>query len=132
MSSNIRLEKLCQQCGEKFTAKTLVTQYCGERCAKRAYKKRMRDKKVRLAPLEAQLSKLVGPDKIRIGKKKRLTVDPNALIKDRDFFSITQTSALLGVSERTLFRMINRKQIDSIKIGGRTLIKKSELLPYYS
>ncbi|MCK5280720.1 MAG: helix-turn-helix domain-containing protein [Cyclobacteriaceae bacterium] len=132
MSSNIRLEKLCQHCGVKFIAKTSVTQYCGDKCAKLAYKKRKRDEKIRWAPLEKELSQLYGPDKARLGKGKNLTVDPGAIVKDREFFSITQTSVLLGISERTLFRMINREQIRTTRIGGRILIKKSELLPYFS
>ncbi|MCK5702263.1 MAG: hypothetical protein KAI29_13955, partial [Cyclobacteriaceae bacterium] len=81
-----------------------MTQYCGDKCAKLAYKKRKRDEKIRWAPLEKELSQLYGPDKARLGKGKNLTVDPGAIVKDREFFSITQTSVLLGISERTLFR----------------------------
>ena len=132
MSSNIRLEKLCQHCGVKFIAKTSVTQYCGDKCAKLAYKRRKRDEKIRWAPLEKELSQLYGPDKARLGKSKNTSVDPGTITKKRDFFSIAQSSVLLGVSERTLFRMIKRRQISTIKIGGRTLIKKYELLPYFS
>ncbi len=29
MSSNIKLQRICQHCGNEFTAKTTVTQYCG-------------------------------------------------------------------------------------------------------
>jgi excisionase family DNA binding protein len=132
MSSNIRLEKSCQYCGVTFTAKTSVTQYCGDKCSKLAYKKRKRDEKIRFAPLEKELSQLYGPDVARLGKGKKRSVDPGIVVKDREFFSITQSSVLLGISERTLFRMIKRQQILSIKLGGRTLIKKSELLPYFS
>ena len=132
MSTNIRVEKTCQYCGNKFIAKTSVTQYCGDKCAKLAYKKRKRDEKIRWAPLEKELSQLYGPDKARLGKGKNTSVDPGTITKERDFFSIAQSSVLLGVSERTLFRMIKRGQISTIKIGGRTLIKKYELLPYFS
>lgn len=132
MSTNIRVEKTCQYCGNRFIAKTSVTKYCGDKCAKIAYKKRKRDEKIRFAPLEKELSQLYGPDKARLGKDKKLSVDPGTIVKDRDFFSITQSSVLLGISERTLFRMIKRQQILSIKLGGRTLIKKSELLPYFN
>ena len=46
MSSNIRLEKMCHFCGVKYIAKTTVTQFCSDNCAKRAYKVRLREKKV--------------------------------------------------------------------------------------
>ncbi|HBH06588.1 MAG TPA: DNA-binding protein, partial [Flavobacteriales bacterium] len=42
MSSNMRIPKICQECGSDFIAKTTVTQYCSDRCSKRAYKKRKR------------------------------------------------------------------------------------------
>lgn len=132
MSSNIRVEKLCQYCGETFIAKTSVTQYCSDKCAKIAYKRRKRDEKIRLAPKAKDLSKLHGPDKIWLGKKREQNLEPLALIKNRNYFSLSQTSTLLGISERTLFRMIKRGQVSTTKIGGRTLIKKTELLPYFS
>ena len=132
MSTNIRVEKTCQYCGNRFIAKTSVTQYCGDKCAKLAYKKRKRDEKIRWAPLENELSQLYGPDKARLGKSKNASAEPSTIVKDREFFSITQSSVLLGISERTLFRMIKRGQISTVKIGGRTLIKKYELLPYFS
>jgi len=132
MSTNIRVEKTCQYCGDKFIAKTSVTQYCGDWCSKMAYKRRKRDEKIRWAPLEKELSQLYDPDKVRLGKGKNRSVDPGTIFKDRAFFSIAQSSVLLGISERTLFRMIKRQQILSTKLGGRTLIKKSELLPYFN
>uniref|UniRef100_UPI0028B10B01 hypothetical protein n=1 Tax=Sphingobacterium multivorum TaxID=28454 RepID=UPI0028B10B01 len=38
MSSNIKIKKICQQCGQEFIARTTVTKYCGDNCAKKAYK----------------------------------------------------------------------------------------------
>ena len=46
MSSNIRINRICQFCNEEFVAKTTVTKYCGDNCAKKAYKQRMRLKKL--------------------------------------------------------------------------------------
>ena len=42
MSSNIRIQRICQQCKNEFTAKTTVTKYCSDRCSKRAYKARQK------------------------------------------------------------------------------------------
>jgi hypothetical protein len=56
MSSNIRIPKICQHCGNEFVPKTTVTKYCGDDCAKRAYKKRKRDEKVQgVAPVAIQI-----------------------------------------------------------------------------
>ena len=46
MSSNIRIPKICQHCGNEFIAKTTKTQYCGDNCAKRAYKARKKKAKL--------------------------------------------------------------------------------------
>jgi len=35
MTSNIRIEKVCQYCGTKFIAKTTVTRYCSHSCNKK-------------------------------------------------------------------------------------------------
>jgi len=47
MSSNIRINRICQQCGSEFEAKTTVTQFCSDRCAKHNYKARKRVEKVK-------------------------------------------------------------------------------------
>ena len=38
MSSNIFSQRICEECGNQFTTRTTVTRFCGDRCAKRAYK----------------------------------------------------------------------------------------------
>lgn len=38
MSSNIKIKKNCQHCGQEFIARTTVIKYCGDYCAKKAYK----------------------------------------------------------------------------------------------
>lgn len=49
MSSNIRLQKTCQHCGNRFTAKTTVTKFCSDTCAKWAYKQRKWNENVEMA-----------------------------------------------------------------------------------
>ena len=48
MSSNIRIEKICEWCGKQFTAQTTVTRFCSKRCAEHSYKERMRQQKIQL------------------------------------------------------------------------------------
>ena len=46
MGSNIYLQKICEQCGKEFTARTTVTRFCSHTCSSRAYKDRTRKDKV--------------------------------------------------------------------------------------
>ncbi|MDG1433269.1 MAG: hypothetical protein P8Q41_04635, partial [Saprospiraceae bacterium] len=54
MASSIRINKICQHCGNEFIAKTTVTKYCGDNCAKRAYKARKKAEKIELNNQETQ------------------------------------------------------------------------------
>lgn len=42
MSSNIKVERICEWCGKKFIAQTTVTRFCSKRCAEHSYKERLR------------------------------------------------------------------------------------------
>jgi len=108
MSSNIRIEKTCQYCKEIFIAKTTVTKYCGDRCAKKAYKKRKRDEKIEAT----------------INQKPEIF---NPLINDKEYLSIQESSSLLGVSRWTINRLIKKGLLPSSKLGRRVIIKKQDI-----
>ena len=55
MSSNIKIEKVCEWCGNKFTAQTTVTRFCSKRCSEHSYKERMRQRKIALSNQETKL-----------------------------------------------------------------------------
>ena len=111
MSSNIRVPKICQHCGTEFIAKTTVTKFCGDNCAKRAYKKRKRDQKVQeIAPTAVQ--------------KQEYNQEQ---VREKDFLSIAETCKLLGASRMTLYRQIKNGKIQAAKIGSRTIIKREEI-----
>ena len=38
MSSNLKIEKVCEWCGSQFVARTTATAYCSHRCSSLAYK----------------------------------------------------------------------------------------------
>ena len=42
-------------------------------------------------------------------------------------YNVTEAAAALGVSRRTMYELINRKDFPTLKIGGRRLISR-ELL----
>jgi len=110
MSSNIRIDKIYQFCGIEFIARTSVTQYCSDNCAKRAYKKRKRDEKL----LEAK-------------KIAREPVDFHPESGKRQFLSITDTARLLGVSRWTINRMLVDGRLNSVKFGNRRIISRQDI-----
>ena len=111
MTTKIRVQRICKHCGAEFTARTTVTQYCGDDCAKRAYKVRLRQAKIEKSNAETQ--------EIR----KRAAEELQA----KDFLSIAETCALLGLSERTVYRLMRNGRIPSTKFGNRTIIKRTDI-----
>lgn len=110
MSSNIRLQKTCQFCGEKFTAKTTVTQFCSDNCAKRAYKKKKRDEKIEVAV-----------------KKETERISYNPTISQKEFLSIEETCQLINASRWTIYRMIEKGALQAAKLGRITRIPRSSI-----
>jgi len=58
MSSNIKIQRICQYCKQEFTAKTTVTKYCSLKCNQRAYKKLKRSEKIKQSNTETVKVKL--------------------------------------------------------------------------
>lgn len=110
MSSNIRLEKTCKFCCTKFTAKTTVTQFCSDNCAKKAYKKKKRDEKIEVSI-----------------KKEIENTSFNPIISLKEFLSIDETCQLIGASRWTIYRMIDKGSLKVGKLGSRTIIKRQEI-----
>lgn len=112
MSSNIKVQKICQQCGIEFTARTTVTKFCGGTCAKRAYKARLKKQKIDTCNQET----------LRIKNK------PLEDVQSKEFLSVSEAARLLGCSKRTVYRMIDSCKIPAVNLLERmTRIRKSEL-----
>jgi excisionase family DNA binding protein len=111
MSSNIRVNRICEFCSTEFEAKTTVTKYCGDTCAKKAYKARKRAEKIEVSKKET----------------KEVITRPIEEIRAKEFLSITETCKLVGVSRRTVYRCIERGDLIAGKLGKRTIIKRSEI-----
>lgn len=114
MSSNIKIEKVCEWCGNKFTAHTTVTRFCSKRCAEHSYKERMRQKKIVLSNQEtqAQLSK---------GNKW----------KYKEFLTPSQAAELLGIGRMTIYRYIRNGKIKVNRFDRKTLISKDDLMSMF-
>lgn len=111
MSSNIRVIRVCQHCNSEFVAKTSVTQYCGDRCAKRAYKKRVSEKKIESSN-RATLA---------------IVSKPFDELRTKEFLSLKETAQLTGISVRTVQRLIERGSLKASKLGKRTIIQRKQL-----
>lgn len=184
MSSNKRINKTCHLCGAKFIAKTDFTLYCGDNCAKKAYKKRSRrllpseinsalsiehkplkdiSKLEYLTPTDA--SKLMQCSRVYIyelmnngklpysplSKKKRLIsrIDIDSYLESiketknriapgpRPFdlinsFSMGEARQHYNISERSLYDLIKRENIEKKQIGKFVYVEKRELDKYLS
>ena len=115
MSSNIQVTKTCENCGEQFEAKTLVTRYCSHTCNRRHYKKRKRQEKLQRFEEKQRQSAIQLPD-----------VDYEAL-GAKEFLSIKEAAVLIGVSERTLYRLMESGSLEAKKIGRRTIIRRAAI-----
>lgn len=127
MSSNIRLRKICQHCDNPFIAKTTVTKFCSDDCAKRNYKKRQKDKKITEAILDAN-RKLT-----KESTEKNIVVPvPSSGIDrfNRDWLNMEDLSLVLGITERTLFRVMKKDGFPKVKIGRRVLFNKQQVENY--
>jgi excisionase family DNA binding protein len=112
MSSNIEIQRICEHCGNEFTARTTVTKYCSQKCASRAYKARTRKKKI--AKSEAETSRI-----------KTLPIEQ---LKAKEFLTVSDTAALLGCSKRTVYRLIDNGTIKAVNLAERmTRVKRSQL-----
>ncbi|MCC9167602.1 helix-turn-helix domain-containing protein [Pontibacter harenae] len=111
MSSNIRIERVCQHCGSDFIAKTTVTQYCSDNCAKRAYKARQKKTKIEASNEQTKAVKL----------------KPLVELGAKEFLSISEACQLLGLSRWTIWRAIRANELVAVKVGKRTILKRANL-----
>ena len=112
MSSNIKIQRICQHCNNEFTARTTVTKYCSHKCASRAYKDRTRKKKVEKSNIET----------------KKVIARPVEIVNAKEFLTVKDVSILLSCSIRTAYRLIDNGTINAVNLGTRlTRVKRSEL-----
>lgn len=109
MSSNIKIERICEWCGNRFMAQTTVTRFCSKRCSEHSYKERMRQKKMALSNMETS--------QCNLDRKS----------KDKDFLTPTETAQYLGVGRTYIYDCINRGKIKMTRIGRKTLISKADI-----
>src|SRR5690606_41936946 len=96
MSSNIRITRVCQYCGNSFTAKTTVTKFCGDRCSKTAYKLRKKEEKIRQSNIET--SKQINHDWFTASQQ--------------DYLNVREACVRMGIRRNTLWRLVKNETIE--------------------
>lgn len=112
MSSNIRVNKICQYCGKEFEAKTTVTKTCSDPCAKMLYKQKQRALKLQGAKEETE----------------KIKAKPIEAIKAKEFLTVREVAALLTCSVRSVYYHIETGNIKAVNLAQRiTRVKRSEI-----
>ncbi len=109
MSSNIKVERICEWCGKTFIAQTTVTRFCSKRCSERSYKERFRQKKM------------------AVSNQETATNTANHKWRDKDFLTPTQAAELLGIGRMSIYRYIRNGKIKVVRFERKTLISKADI-----
>jgi excisionase family DNA binding protein len=112
MSSNIKVQRICQYCANEFIARTTVTRFCSHACARHAYKKREKVSKTTNSNAETLMT----------------YTRPPAEVKLKEFLTVREVAALMNCSVRTAYYAIKSGTLNSVNLGQRiTRVKRSEI-----
>ncbi len=117
MSSNIKVQKICQYCGKDFEARKTTSQTCSDHCAKMYYKVKLRAAKVEISNKETL----------------HIKTKPIEELKAKEFLTVRDVATLLNCSVRTVYYYIESENIKAVNLGQRmTRIKRSEIDKLFS
>lgn len=112
MSSNIRVQRICQLCGLEFTAKTTVTKYCSHNCSRKASKLKVKDAKIKRSDTE----------------QKEIRLKPFDQLRGKEFLTATEVATLLNCSVRTIYRLIRTGILPAVNFGRRMItVRRSDI-----
>jgi len=116
MSTNISLQKSCEECAQHFIAKTLTTRFCSRKCNSRYNKTIYQQQKL----------------KINIAQQINIS-SPAETLKGigNECLKVTEAAAIMRVSRRTLFRLISERKLKAKKVMGRTVILKEDIKAFF-
>lgn len=120
MSSNLKLNRICEYCKKEFVAKTTVTRFCCHKCNSAGYKQNLRNLKIAKSDNETNAV-----------KEKKPTININD-VKEKDFLTVNEVSVLLNMSCKTVYRLIDRNEINAHKFSVRkTLVRRKDIEEYF-
>jgi predicted DNA-binding protein (UPF0251 family) len=117
MSSNIKIPKTCEFCGQEFTARTLYTRYCSKSCNKKDYKLRLLEKNLEIKD-----------------SQENIKVAPLETLRhaSQEYFEVDEAACIMRISRRTLYRLISLKKIKKKKMLSRTVILKEDIKLFFA
>jgi excisionase family DNA binding protein len=117
MSSKIKIQKICEFCGNEFTARTLVTRFCSSKCNSRHYKQVGREEKRK-----------------SLEKSEIISTNPLDILRNvsQDYFEVDEAASIMRISRRTLYRLISLKKIKKKKMLSRTVILKEDIKSFFA
>lgn len=119
MSSNIRIKKVCEHCGDIFMAKTTTTRYCSHRCNSAAYKKKEKQDKIEQSNQQTK-NKILHQQEV---------IQPEITVS-KELVNVKELSVITSLSERTLFRLVKDEKFPKMKIGKRLVFNKDAVINY--
>ncbi len=108
----LEINKKCEWCGKDFIAYKVNTRFCSKACNSRAYKDRMRRKRV---------------DKCEDEVKQSFIFEDAGQAENREFLSVAQAAYLLGVDKRTMYRYLADNIIKSYQFKGKTIVRRKDI-----
>jgi predicted site-specific integrase-resolvase len=112
MSSNFTVNRLCEQCGNVFVAKTTVTRFCSKLCNKRHYKDKERTQKM------ARMDQAI----------KKVFEGKTGEVSDGGFLNVKNAAKLLRPSEKMVYHLINIGRLHAVNLSERkTLVRRSDI-----
>ncbi|TWF33686.1 excisionase family DNA binding protein [Chitinophaga polysaccharea] len=116
MSSNIRLNKVCQHCQQEFIAKTMLTRYCSHACNRKAYKQAKREEKLKSAIHDVSVQPTI-----------LSTAISWHTLEDKLLLNLKEAAQLLNISPLTLRRWLKDGIITSSRLGKKHLFDRVEI-----
>lgn len=113
MSSNLKIERKCEYCGNSFVARTLFTRYCSHRCNSRHYKELARQQKI----------------EIHVNQTNQVSGDVRHAAND--YMPVKEAGAVMRVSTRTLYRLIKEQKLKKKKVCSRTVILRKDIQTFF-
>lgn len=115
MSSNLSIKKICEFCQKEFIAKTIKTRYCSHNCNRKHYK--LVKKKGEIETIE---------------KATKLNITSIEEVNKKDFLTVNETALILNMSKRTVYRLIQNRELNAYNFSERkTLIRRKDIDYYF-
>lgn len=119
MSSNIRINRVCQFCKQTFVAKTFSTKYCSHSCNSKHYKQKVKEERINSVNNEVKIEKVLNKS-----KKSDINIE---LLHQKPYLNIAEVCVLMNISDSTIRKYLKTGLLQSIRIGKKHIIKKSDL-----